>query len=478
MLFYKCYNKNLKKTSYFDPYMLQYTQMKIILPENLIKLSEICPSEIYVVGGYVRNFLINGMLSDDIDIAAPLDVEEIKSAAEQCGFNTVAEYKRTGTLVISDGKRKYEYTRFRTDSYARGGAHEPTSTEFTDDISRDALRRDFKCNAVYYDIRRQEIVDPLGGVSDIENRVLDTVATPEGVFCSDGLRLMRLARFAAELNFIPKTEVIRGAKQYADNIRDIAPERIFEELKKILVADGKYPFSDPKGHYTGFKILDGIGVFDILFPELAAGRGMAQRADFHNYDVLEHTFRTLLYSDSEIRLAALLHDVGKPYCQINFGRYKDHHTEGEKIAREILKRLKADKKTTEKTAFLVRWHMFDLKNAEPESELRLFIVENRENFIPLLKLKQADFSACKDDLSACPAVKRWTALYDKMKSDGTPFSLKDLDITAADVVKIGFSERGVGEELKNLFRFAVISPENNCFQALNAKAREDYRLRL
>ena len=448
--------------------------MKIDLPKNLEKLALLCPSALYVVGGYVRNYLINGMVSDDIDIAAACSVEEIKIAAEKCGFKIVAEYKRTGTVVLVDGERKYEYTRFRTDSYARGGAHEPVATEFTDDIMCDAFRRDFKCNAVYYDIKSGEIVDPLGGAADIRNKILDTVKEPQAVFCSDGLRLMRLARFSAELGFTPTAETLKGAEKYAANVKDVSPERIYDELKKILTADSKYPFSDVKGHYTGVKILDGIGVFDILFPELAAGRNMSQRADFHNYDVLEHSFRTLLYSDREIRLAALLHDAGKPYCKINFGKYKDHAVEGERIARDIMKRLKVDKMATEKTAFLVKNHMFDLKNAEPESAIRLFIVENHAYFKSLLKLKQADYSACKDNLSVCPTVKKWTEIYKTMQSDGTPFSYKALNITSAELIKIGFKDRGVGEELKRLFDYAVINPTANENSTLYAKAREDF----
>lgn len=448
--------------------------MNMVLPENLKKLSENCPSALYAVGGCVRNYLINGSISDDIDIAAALSTDEIKKAASACNFKVVAEYKRTGTVVLFDGERKYEYTRFRTDRYDGGGKHTPDNTDFTDDITLDAKRRDFKCNAVYYDIKKGEIVDPLGGVKDIKNKILDTVVEPEKVFMSDGLRLMRLCRFAAELNFTPTDGVLKGAKEYAGNIRDIASERIYDELKKILAADTKYPFSDPKGHYTGVKILEKIGVFDILFPEIAAGRGLNQRADFHNYDVLEHTFRTLLYADKEIRLAALLHDAGKPYCLINFGKYKNHATEGERIARDILKRLKADKRTTEKTAFLVKNHMFDLKNAEPESALRLFIVESGEYFTPLLKLKQADFSACKDDLSVCPTVKRWTTVYREMKSDGTPFSLKELNVTPAELLAIGFKRRDLGEELKRLFEYAVTTPKANDFAKLKAKAEEDF----
>ena len=118
--------------------------------------------------------------------------------------------------------------------------------------------------------------------------------------------------------------------------------------------------------------------------------------------------------------------------------------------------------------------MFDLKNAEPESALRLFIVESGEYFTPLLKLKQADFSACKDDLSVCPTVKRWTTVYREMKLDGTPFSLKELNVTPAELLAIGFKRRNLGEELKRLFEYAVTTPKANDFAKLKAKAEEDF----
>lgn len=449
--------------------------MRIHLPKKLKILAEHCVSSLYVVGGYVRNFLIDGSLSDDIDIAAALSVEEIKSAAKNSGFTVVGEYKRTGTVVIFDGERKYEYTRFRTDIYDAGGAHKPVRSEFTKDILLDAKRRDFKCNAVYYDIKAEKIVDPLNGVSDIAEKVIDTVVSPEKVFCSDGLRLMRLARFSAELGFSVREEVLDAAKKYSENIRDIAPERIYEELKKILSADKKYPFSDKSGHYTGVKILEKIGVLDILFPELTAGRGLKQRADFHKYDVLEHSLRSVLYADEKIRLAALLHDVGKPYCMLNFNTYKNHAKEGEQLAIEILKRLKADNKTVKNTAFLVRSHMFDLKNDEPESAIKLFIAKNMWSFNDLLNLKQADYSACMDDPSVCPTVKKWQAVYDVMLKDNTPFSLSELKISAKELINIGYKNSKIGEELNRLWEFTVINPALNDNAALQNLAIADLK---
>ncbi|MBQ9485719.1 MAG: CCA tRNA nucleotidyltransferase [Clostridia bacterium] len=452
--------------------------MKIFVPETLKNLAECLTSPLYIVGGYVRNFLIDGTVSKDLDIAAAMSVEELAFAAENCGFKIVAEYKRTGTVVVFDGKRKYEYTRFRTDSYGTGGKHTPLYTEFTDDICKDARRRDFTCNAVYYDIKNGVFVDPLDGIKDIKNKVLKTVKSPEEVFCSDGLRLMRLARFAGELGFTPCADVINNARLYANNIKDIAPERVYDELKKILLSDGAYTFSDKAGHYTGVKILEETGVFDALFPEIAAGRGMVQRADFHKYDVLEHSLRTLSYTEERsvaLRLAALLHDAGKPYQKNNYGTFKGHAEIGAEIAGNILKRLKVDNRTASDVVFLVKRHMFDLKCNEDESAVRRFIVENGVRRVEmLLRLKSADCLAGNGS-QYCPTVEKWTKILGKMREDGTPFTIKDLKITAAELIETGFCGKTVGEELKRLFSLTVAYPHFNDAKKLKEKAEKDFK---
>lgn len=449
--------------------------MKEFIPDSLKKLADMLPKPLYIVGGFVRNFLIDGTASSDIDIAAALSTEEIISVAESLGYKIVAEYKRTGTAVIYDGEHKFEYTRFRTDVYENGGAHTPIRTEFTEDIKADALRRDFTCNAVYYDVKSEKIVDPLGGATDIRNKIIKTVKNPEEVFKSDGLRLMRLARFCGELNFKPTKKVLDGARAYAKNIEDIAEERIYDELKKILVADSKYAFSDKIGHYTALKVLESTGLFDILFPELALGRDMVQKAEFHAYDVLEHSLRAACYAEKEVRLAALLHDVGKPFCKITYGTFHGHAEHGAVISANILRRYKTDKKTIADVTFLVRWHMFDVKLEETEQSIRQFIVENKARLSALLKLKQADYSAGKDDYSVCPTVKKWLDIYKKMKTDGTPFTVKDLKISAKSLIDVGFTCERIGAELKTLFNYAVINPVANNAEFLREKAEQDFK---
>jgi tRNA nucleotidyltransferase (CCA-adding enzyme) len=326
---------------------------------------------------------------------------------------------------------------------------------------QDALRRDFKCNAVYYDITNAKFVDPLGGITDIKNKVLDTVKQAEQVFESDGLRLMRLARFSGELNLKPTEEVFFGAKKYAENIKDISVERIFDELKKILVADKKYSFSSRTGHYDGLKILDKTGVLDHIIPELTLGRNMAQRKDFHNYDVLEHSLRAVLYAPENVRLSALLHDVGKPYCMMRDGQFYNHNVEGARIAEEVLKRLKAPNERVREVVFNAKYHMLDLDLKMKESKVKRFIAQNYCRIFDLLALKQADYSACKDDLNISNGVVKWQKIIEKIKEQKVPTDLSMVEIDGKDLVEIGYKGKEIKETLKKLFLFAVDNPKEN-----------------
>ncbi len=445
--------------------------MKNILPKNFINLAKTMPKPLYVVGGAVRNFLIDGSLSNDIDLAGAIPTADFIKALNEFGIKESATYPRTGTVMFSDGEHHYEYTAFRRDKYV-GGEHLPEISEFTEDLGEDALRRDFKCNAIYYHVQEDEFIDPLGGVQDINNKTLSTVCEPDKVFGFDGLRLMRLARFAGELNFKPTYETLKSAKKYADNILEISPERILSELKMILVADKKYPFSDPIGHYNALKILDHTRVLDKILPELTEGRGMAQRADFHKYDVLEHSIRTVLYSRPSIRLGALFHDIGKPFCFLRDGYYYHHFSEGEKIAERVLKRLKADNATIEQVKFLVREHMVDLDCSMSENKVRRFLVKHQDRLDELRWVKQADFRASLEIESVAPTIVKWKKIYDKMIAEGTPFNLKELKITAQDLISLGYKDKWIGKELKALFDYAVLNPQKNNKETLLMLAKK------
>lgn len=418
--------------------------MNLGIDEKLKAFADSCPFTLYAVGGFVRDKIANLCGKTDIDICAPVTAERFCAAAEDFGIQIKQVYKTTGTVkILLDGK-DMEFAAFRSDEYVRG-VHTPVKSYFTEDIEKDARRRDFKCNAVYYDIKNEKVVDPLGGVGDIESKRVQTVRDPEKVFGEDGLRLMRLARISAATGFTPTDECLTGARANAHLIRDVVAERVFSELLAILQADGAYNIR--YAHYKGLKILDDTRVLDEIIPELTSGRGMEQNAAFHSHDVLEHSLRTALYSDKSVRLAALLHDIGKPYCRIYDGNSYRHAEEGERIAREVLSRLKAPKKLIFEVSRLAALHMYDYDLKASERKVRKFIVKNYDLIDKILLLKQADFSGCRDSLNTAPCVTKWREIINKMREEGAPFNIKDLKVRGDKLISAGVPKERAAEAL-------------------------------
>lgn len=428
--------------------------MNTLIPPPLKELASAISRPLYVVGGSVRDFLAGYSATlTDWDICSPASETEVETAAKQCGFHVNAVYRNTGTVKLTDRDGTgYEFTRFRSDKYVRG-LHTPAEIEFTDDIGRDARRRDFCANAVYYDIAADKFCDPLGGMEDIREKKLRTVAPAKKVFGEDGLRLVRLARLAAQTGFAPDEECLAGAKENCSLICDIAPERIFSELDQLLLSDKKA--GGAWGPWRGLHILRDTGVLAQIMPELALGDGMPQRADFHNYDVLEHSFRCVYYAPASIRWAALLHDVGKPFCFLRDGNFHAHPEEGARIAADILSRLKAPKKLTERVSLLVLLHMRDFDLRMKEGKVRREIVRVHDLLPDLFALRQADFSACKDDVSPAPGVVKWQNILTQMESEGVPFSVKELAVTGNDLTARGIRGERIGKMLEELLSYCT-----------------------
>ena len=448
--------------------------MKFPVTENLAALAEACSFPLYAVGGSVRDHLAGFPLSEgtDWDICAAATEEELLAACARTGFTVKSVYRNTGTVKLADRDGiGYEFTRFRSDKYVRG-EHVPSAVEFTDDIGADARRRDFTVNAVYYEIGADAFRDPLGGIEDVAKKRLRTVAPASKVFGEDGLRLMRLARLAAETGFRPDEECTAGAKEHCALVGDIAPERIFRELDLLLHADGKH--GEKTAPYRGLKLLKETGVLARIMPELALGDGMFQRADFHDHDVLEHSLRCVLYSPPQIRYAALLHDVGKPYCMKTYGKYHAHAEEGERIAREILTRLKAPKSLTDETVNLVKLHMRDYDLQMKESKVRLEIFRCYPLLDDLLALRQADYSACKDDLSPAPSVLKWRKILAEMQEEGAPLTVRDLKVNGLDFARHGVPPQRIGEALREFAEYCVLDGARNDRPALLKRIEKLY----
>lgn len=435
--------------------------MDIRLPKKLKILSYYLPA-LYIVGGYVRNSLLNLPVSD-IDLAAKYTVDEVTAALCNTEFKVANINKRLGTVKIyscEDKKFSAEYTTFRIDSYPVGsGVHAPSDVTFTRDISLDAVRRDFTVNAVYYSIDTAEYLDFTGGIPDINRRVLKTTCDPEKVFSEDGLRLMRLVRLAAELNFEIDEATLSAAKKMSFMLKDISGERKRDELMKILTADVKYPLmNNHDAHLRGFMLLDDIGALKYVLPEMLEAKGVAQRPEYHVYDVFNHLVQTMYYCPPEIRLAGLLHDVGKPESIKKTGRMFIHGELGQQMAKKMLGRcgLKMSNREIDKICALIGTHMYDIDGMTAEKKLRVFIADHHEIIGDIINIKRADAKASRGSPEAVSvSADKIEQLYNVMLRDDTPLSAAELLIDGNDLegCKIPVDKRAWA--IRKVFEHAV-----------------------
>lgn len=439
--------------------------MKIQIDSKSAEFISGLGDDVYVVGGYVRNSLC-GYKATDIDLAGPIPAQGLKLPPHTT--MTMVNHRMGTAEIVYDGVR-FEYTPFRTEVYNPGGEHTPVQVFFTTDMRADAERRDFCCNAIYYDVKRDEILDPLGGLGDVEKRILR--GCHKRVFESDGLRLLRLVRLASQLDFKIEGETANAAKTNASLLEDITTERKRAELDKILYADRANGVNN--AHYRGLRLLKSLDLWKNLIPEIAEMDGLAQPEQYHKYDVMEHTFRTVLYAPpmSNLRLAALLHDVGKPYTMRNFGNFHGHEKNSEIQARIILNRMRYPKDMVEQVARLCANHMYDMRGDARESKVRLFIAKNYDIIEKLVALIRADKLATgktSDDIVAAPH--RFEQTLRKMIAENTPILKRQLRITGKDLADMGFESEAISAALNSLWRDCIIEPTFNTPERLKAMA--------
>ena len=411
---------------------------------------------LYAVGGFCRDKVL-GLEPRDLDICSKLTVKEVESILLNTEFTVHRQYPRLGTACISARGFRAEYTCFRTDSYRNGsGEHHPEDVVFTDDITLDAARRDFTANAVYFDPLTERYTDPTGGMEDISRRLLRAADDPERVFSEDGLRILRLVRFAAETGFETEEETLRAAEKFAPQVADIVPERILAELDKIFVADTAYPaLGVADGHARGLALMDRLGLVELLLPELAALKGLEQNPKYHRYDAYRHSVEAYAAAAPRIRWAALLHDVGKRICFERDGNMYGHAEAGAETLAVRLSALRMPKARAKRIIDLVRYHMTDLAGDMSENKLRRFAAEHADLVRDLAALKRADgYATCGHPVEKV----RLEEIYDTMLSDGTPMKISDLPVDGKDAEAAGLVGHDIGVALRELWECAVLDP--------------------
>lgn len=418
--------------------------------QSLKELADIVSphAPLYAVGGYVRDRLL-GLDGGDVDIASHLTVDRMKSILAGSRFVVSDRNLRMGTVHIYSHSEYFEYTTFRSDSYDKSsGKHYPDDVIFTDSILLDAKRRDFKCNAVYYDIKRGEIVDPLGGAEDIKNRVISTADEPSITFEADGLRVLRLVRFCAELGFEIEEETLKAAKENAWRVKDIAKERVRDELMKIFVADARHPELGLKdAHLKGFRLLDELGLVDMLLPELAALKGMPQPKKYHLYDAYEHSVKAFELAPPRLRWAALLHDIGKVETMRLYGNMHSHAEYSATLARALLARLRFSTKQKSDIVDIIAGHMTDVNGDMSRYKLKRFAIEHIDRIEDICELMDIDALAASGKQRE---TNRLLEAYLEMKADNVPLHISELKVDGLDLVEAGVPENMRTTLLKEL----------------------------
>ncbi|WP_445347473.1 CCA tRNA nucleotidyltransferase [Corynebacterium marquesiae] len=349
---------------------------------------------LYLVGGSVRDALL-GRLGNDLDFTTPARPEEVKEILDEWAETVWDTGIDFGTVSAAYKGQQIEITTFRSDSY--DGQSRNPEVVYGDTLEGDLVRRDFKANAMAIELLADasfKFHDPLHGLQDIADRVLDTPDKPEISFHDDPLRMLRAARFASQLEFRVADRVVEAMRDMAGEIQRITVERVQVELDKLIC--GTAP-------WDGIDLLVSTGIADYIFPEIPALRMTADEHAQHK-DVYAHSLRVLSQAmdqeedgpDLVLRWAALLHDIGKPDTFDNTdGKVSFHHHEvvGAKLARKRLRKLKYPKATTEAIGQLVylhmRFHGFG-ENQWTDSAVRRYVTDAGDLLPRLHKLVRAD----------------------------------------------------------------------------------------
>ena len=396
----------------------------------------------YAVGGCIRDTLMNKQ-PDDWDIctsALPqqtLDVLQLP--------NIIENGLKHGTVTVRWHGANYEITTFRTEG-AYIDNRRPSYVTFVSDVKEDLRRRDFTINALAYN-EEEGLLDFFDGIDDIRHGIIRCVGNPDERFQEDGLRIMRALRFAARFGFQIEKETAAAIHRNAALLNNISAERIQTELNKMLLGDG-----------VEAVLSEFADIIAIVIPEIQPMFGFDSGNPCDTcYDVWQHTVKVIADTPKEktLRLAALLHDIGKPNTftadSENADLFYGHQEEGERLSEIILRRLKYDNHTIAQVKALVRLH--DYHPELTEKAVRRFLNQTGEELLPLLiALQKADCYA-----KGVPAAQEMTAYFDRLQRlcekemcTSTAYTLKMLAVNGNDLMALGIRGREVGNILQQL----------------------------
>lgn len=429
-----------------------FSHARIEIPPNAARVLaalEDAGYEAYAVGGCVRDALM-GRKANDWDICTSALPQQSKDVFDAAGYATFDTGMKHGTVTVHIDHEPFEVTTYRSDGMYSDGRH-PDTVEFLPDIEGDLLRRDFTVNAMAYHPRRG-LVDITGGREDLQAGVLRCVGDPHKRFAEDGLRIMRALRFSSVLGFSIDQDTARAIHEDKGLLALVAMERVSAEFMKLLCGEGVVDL-----------LLEYEDVVAEFLPQLKPMFGFDQHNRYHIYDVWEHSVRACGYivPNPELRLAALIHDVGKPSCfftdEEGNGHFHGHPEAGEPIARDICKTLRLPNAVAREVCELVKMHDLPVKLTTKSMRRRIAAVG--EGFQrKLYQLNEADIVShsnlgMEQNLKDLAASKE---LFEEVLTQMSALSERDLAIDGRDLIALGF-EAGpaLGTVKKELFSKVV-----------------------
>ncbi|MDP2593427.1 MAG: CCA tRNA nucleotidyltransferase [bacterium] len=437
--------------------------------------------EAYLIGGCVRDTLL-GNKPKDWDITTNAKPDKLTSLFQNTFYEN--DFGTVGVVnedVSDETLKVVEVTPYRKEA-AYSDFRRPDSVSFSEKLEDDLARRDFTVNAIALKLEVQtkvseykgHLVDLYKGRADIKDRVIRAVGNPNERFKEDALRTLRAIRLSSELEFRIEEATEKAIIEFSDLLKHISAERIRDEFIRILMSDKPM---------EGLNLAKRLGVLIFILPELEAGSGIKQNKA-HSYDVLEHSLRTVAHSAKkkfplDVRLAALLHDIGKPKArrwskEKNDWTFYGHDVIGSRETEKILKRLRFPVKVVEKVVKLVRWHMFfsDTEKITLSAVRRLVRNVGRENVWNLMDVRSCDRIGTGRPKESPYRLRKYHSMIEEAVR--APISVSMLEINGGKIMEVTHETPGprIGYILHALLEEVLDDPTRNTREYMERRAVE------
>lgn len=406
---------------------------------------------LFIVGGYVRDGYLsveNKIEKKDIDLSSAATPDKVRYILKGTKFRLEYLNAELGVLAIF-GEQRYEYATFRRESY-NDNTHIPNTVTFIRSLREDSERRDFKINAIYYDILKDEYVDPLGGLKDLDSRTITTTKIPRVVFNDDPERILRFIRFSNSLNLSVSDNVYFYVKENALKVQYLSRGRIRRELNKLILADKMYPEIEgvEYAHYNAFKMLEELGLLEIIFPLFSqilksTETSLISGTKFSDY-VFEH-FKTV---SPNLRFAVVFFDMLNQELAKNAESQKDKKKKDEanfdkdKYINDLLEEnigeqgLNYPRRDIDRVKRIISGYYYQKNIFTTAKDIRRFIFDNYEAFNGIIELKELiKLKDEKENEKNNKMIDLLKQTYNLMLEQNTLFDYTELNVTGKELIK-------------------------------------------